>query len=474
MKTLISASIFSPGQIVGITAVSLVLAAAVGAVIYLGYLLHKRGVRTMQTDTLQQQRNALIKRLQQMNAGQLDDLPETKVLFAVKDDDDEETESDDETETEELSDESEEESLEVEVNEAGNVVRYDRSFQARIIQGDNDLKARYSELKNYILAYGGVRPNISWRRELFRAGRRSIAGFTVRGKTLCLSLATDPAMFDNTKYKVRDVSGAKRKNTLPCMYRITSDRKTSYAKELIDIVMEGFKLERSLAFFPADYTLPYKSTEALIKRRLVKVSGNVSETAKEDAVAAAKGISYNRSFTARIIQSDDALKARYSKLKNHIMSYSDVTCADSWKHEAFRVGRDTIAMFKVSGKTLGLFLAADPAGFDGTKYKVERAGARSKTPLKYRIKNDRRLNYAVQLIDKVFSARGLGKTEAKQENYAVPFTSTETLIRRGLIRVTENTAAKWRAGSKTDGAERDNNVSGAEAAATSFESGASE
>lgn len=450
MKTWISVALFSPGQITGIVLVSVLLAALIALNVYIAYLIHKRGVHRMHTEQLQRQRNELLHKLDAMRAGTaLTDLPDTDY------DDEDETvptedeESDEDGEVEAFGDDGEDEgTLEVEVNEAGNVVRYNRSFTARITQADNDLKARYSELKNYLLAFRGVRARMSWRRETFHIGRKSVAGFVVRGKTLCLCLATDPALFENTKYKVVDVSGRKGKNPLPCMYKLTSDRKMSYAKELADIVLAGFNTAKVADYKPADFTLPYKSTDVLIKRRLIKVVGSgIPDTAREDAMAAAKGIHYNRSFAARIIQSDDALKGYYSKLKNYLLAHKDVAAADSWKRESFRQGRNTLAAFVIRGKTLCLCLATDPAAFTGTKYKVEDLSKRSKnvnTPLLYRVKGDRRVTYAMQLIDRVFAEHGVEKAEIEYVNYAVPFTATETLVRRGLIRVTESTAPNFR------------------------------
>ena len=153
MKTLISVRIFSGGQIAGIVCLSILLAALIGVCVFLGYLLHKRGARIMQTDTLQQQRNALMQKLAAMRQGNmLDDLPDTKVLLRAKDDeDDEELAGDDEapeedadSDAEEFLFDDEESEPEAEINEAGNVVRYNRSFTARITQANNDLKARYS------------------------------------------------------------------------------------------------------------------------------------------------------------------------------------------------------------------------------------------------------------------------------------------------------------------------------------------
>ena len=50
----------------------------------------------------------------------------------------------------------------------------------------------------------------------------------------------------------------------------------------------------------------------------------------------------------------------------------------------------------------------------------------------------------MQLIDRVFAEHGVEKAAAEPVNYAVPFTATETLVRRGLIRVTESAAPDFR------------------------------
>ena len=128
-----------------------------------------------------------------------------------------------------------------------------------------------------------------------------------------------------------------------------------------------------------------------------------------------------------------------------MLAHKDIVCSEAWKHEAYKFGRENVATLIIRGKTLSLCLAADPARFVGTKYKVETLKSKNTpTPLQYRIKSDRRLAYAMQLIDTVFGERGIEKTERKAENFAVPFTSTDTLIRRGLIRETAYAGARWR------------------------------
>lgn len=458
---LLSVGLFSPGQIAGIVIVSILVAGLIGLNIWLGYLLHKRGAHKLHTAQLRMQREALMEKLAAMRAGgpvESSGVKFVPVFAAVGDaadqDDEEEEEQAKPSDEADVEEEDDNESLDLEVTAEGNVVRYNRSFSARIIQSDNDLKARYSELKNYILSYKGVRARMSWQKETFHAGRKNIASFIVRGKTLCVCLATDAKLFDGTKYKVEDMSLRSKKNPMPCRFRITSDRKTGYAKELVDIVMAGFGVDRVLTYAPQDYTLPYKSTEALVKRRLIKVVGDsIPDFAKEDALAAAKRIRYNRSFEARIIQCDDELKGYYSTLKNYILAHNGVTAVNTWKKETFTADKNTLATFIIRGKTLCLCLALDPAQFDGTKYKVEDLSGRvkkTKTPCLYRVKSARRISYAMHLIDVLCGGLGIEKTERESVNYAVPFVATETLVRRGLIKVVKLPKKKGEGGDPDD------------------------
>ena len=149
-------------------------------------------------------------------------------------------------------------------------VRYNRSHTAKIIQSDDTLKKYYSEIRNHILRYD-VKSRISWRHETFTKGRKTLAKLTLRGKTLSLYLALDPAEYED-EYKVENVSSVAKNASVPLLFKIKSDKKVVSAKELIDIVMEDNELEAGKS--PAeDYVTlyPYEKTEPLIKRKLIKL-----------------------------------------------------------------------------------------------------------------------------------------------------------------------------------------------------------
>lgn len=446
------AGLFSAGQITGIVLLCLIIAALIAVNGYLAYLLRKRGEHKLHTVQLQQQRMALLEKLNALRSGvPLEELPDDDDA----DEDEEiaaaEAEADGESSVVVADDVDDEESVDVEVDEKGAAVRYNRSFTARITQASDEIKGRYSELKNHLLSYPKVWSRISWRREIFRIGNKTVAAFVMRGKTLCLCLATDAVIFAGTKYAVEDWSLRSKKNTTPCAYRVKSKRKTAYAKELIDIVLAGFSVLRDDGYEYRDFVMPYQSTYVLIKRRLIKVVGEAEGLEKEEAMAAYRGIRYLRSFEARVIQSDAEVKERYSRLKNYLLAYDKVSAQKSWKHESFRYKKSSAALLLIRGKTLCLCLAGNPDAFEGTKFAVEDLSLRNAattTPILYRIKSNRRLNYAMQLIDIVFGQMEISKTEREEVDYTVPFATTNSLIDLGLIKVVE---IKRRAVAQPDG-----------------------
>ena len=318
------ASVFNPSQTAIIIAVAVVGVALIALNIVLAYIFNKRGERKLHDLLLQQQRELLMRQLDEMHKrGTADDdkpadikpffmpadqeIPvrivevpvyqkaeETAVPEEVKEV--EEAEEPEEAE-EELApadltdDENTVEEEEVVIN--GRVIRYNRSFQARIIQALDEVKERYNIIKNHILSYNGVKSRISWKKETFRLGRNSFATFTVRGKTLCLCLAADPAKFEETKYKVIDLSVRSPKSKQPCMYRISAERRVKYAQALIDMLMAEYGVERTEGYAEEDFKSYYQTTQQLVECGLIKIVGEglIDFDAKQEEATAEMTVS---------------------------------------------------------------------------------------------------------------------------------------------------------------------------------------
>lgn len=149
-------------------------------------------------------------------------------------------------------------------------------------------------------------------------------------------------------------------------------------------------------------------------------------------------VMYNRSFTAKLIQADETVQAKYGRLKNELLSYKKVRSRMSWTNDSFRLGRETVAKFALRGKTLSLYLALDPASLEGTKYRYEDASSVARyaaVPVRLKLKSDRSVKYAAELIARLAEEKGAPRADTPAVDYSMPYESTEALIKRGLIKL---------------------------------------
>ncbi|MCD8040586.1 MAG: hypothetical protein LUF82_03615, partial [Clostridia bacterium] len=152
-----------------------------------------------------------------------------------------------------------------------NMMKYNRSFIARIIQGSDDVKNYYGQVKNAMLSYKKVNSSIAWGAERFNKGRETIAKFKIRGKTLCLYLNLDPNEYKTSVYHHVDVSDNKSMHGTPMMVKIKSPLGVKKAIRLIDEMLAKRNGEKR-AIQERDYAAmyPYETIEELIEDGLVK------------------------------------------------------------------------------------------------------------------------------------------------------------------------------------------------------------
>ena len=152
-----------------------------------------------------------------------------------------------------------------------NMMKYNRSFIARIIQSSDDVKRYYGQIKNAMLAYRKVNSSIAWGAERFNKGRETIAKLKIRGKTLCLYLNLDPNEYKTSVYHQVDVSDNKSMHGTPMMVKIKSPLGVKKAIRLIDDMLakrDGEKRPIQERDYAAMY--PYETIEELIEDGLVK------------------------------------------------------------------------------------------------------------------------------------------------------------------------------------------------------------
>lgn len=154
------------------------------------------------------------------------------------------------------------------------VTRWDRSFTAKLKQSEDQVKARYSTIKNALLSYKKINSTVSWNCDRFNFGRATIAKMNIRGKTLCVYFALDPKdeKFKQTIYNQRDVSEQKAYEKTPFMMKVKSDLGAKRAVQLVETLAEQCAANKKKDFEEVDYVKEYRyaGDKQLEKTGLIK------------------------------------------------------------------------------------------------------------------------------------------------------------------------------------------------------------
>lgn len=152
-------------------------------------------------------------------------------------------------------------------------------------------------------------------------------------------------------------------------------------------------------------------------------------------------VRYRTSFMARFIQSEEKIQDYYSVIKNVITSYDGVSSEMSWECESFAKDERTCAKINIKDGMLLLYLTLDPEKYRSSKYHytyVYDKYARyknSKVSMMVKIKSDRALKYALELIVDMMDELNISRGDVRDVDYRLPYEATEQLVERGLIKI---------------------------------------
>ncbi len=150
------------------------------------------------------------------------------------------------------------------------IIRYDKSHQAKLVLLSDKMKIYYERLKNHILSYDKVKNSISWEGERFYLGRQTLIKFLVRGKTINVYFALEPSEVDE-KYGIVDCSDIKKYQATKVMLKMKGPRSLTKTIELVDELMGVEEIEyneeceESYGLFVKTRSLETLLDEGLIK-----------------------------------------------------------------------------------------------------------------------------------------------------------------------------------------------------------------
>lgn len=144
-----------------------------------------------------------------------------------------------------------------------NTIILPRVFESFLKQTSQVNKKSYSDIKNALMSYSGVKSRMLKYDEVFRASG-VLAKIRIRRKSLYVYLRIDPSKIDFDYLKVADKSHRNGYSEVPCEIKVTGKRKAKRTIELIHLIGEAFELGKKRNFEPIDYSKKYLYIENAI------------------------------------------------------------------------------------------------------------------------------------------------------------------------------------------------------------------
>ena len=116
-------------------------------------------------------------------------------------------------------------------------------------------------------------------------------------------------------------------------------------------------------------------------------------------------------FAVKMFETDPTILERYNELKNYIMSFKKIKSRVSNTADTFNIGREQLFKLSTSGKSLKLYLNLDVKNIESRFNIIDQGNVKSyeQVPAFLRIKSNRAMKYAYELIDRVISKFDLAK-----------------------------------------------------------------
>jgi hypothetical protein len=143
------------------------------------------------------------------------------------------------------------------------IVRFNKSFTARLIQAYDGTKYRYTQLKNKLLDYVRVTSEVGWKDEIFYVKKKPFAKFDVVDGVLFVYLPIDASKCSYQKPVMEHI----KDGAFAYRYCVKDDADVVIATDLIDGVAKSLSLKKGDRVY-VDYYMPFQHCESLVEKGL--------------------------------------------------------------------------------------------------------------------------------------------------------------------------------------------------------------
>lgn len=156
-----------------------------------------------------------------------------------------------------------------------------QNFIDRIYAADSEVKYYYSEVKNELLSYDGIKHSVDRKYEVFYHGTRQVAKLSICNGVLKLYVNLDPDKYDKKQYDHRDMSKFECHARTPLRIDVDTTESLRHAKVFIRILRKKENLKAVSSFVKIDYEKFYTLKENFLPRIFKKMSSGNKKKEKK-------------------------------------------------------------------------------------------------------------------------------------------------------------------------------------------------
>ena len=242
-----------------------------------------------------------------------------------------------------------------------------KTFKEKKALLNGEILCRYNEIVKELYRIKGLQVYESKSFETYKKGRTPIVKFAIKGKSLYVYLALNPADYENSKYVFDKANDSKAYKDYPMKVKVSSDRQVKWVNELINQIAKN-----NVLFQYAISTL-------------ITIKGE------------------RKTFNQKLKEISKEMLERYNYIKDSLASIQGVKAKLSKKHVAYKKGAQAVAKLKIIGKTLNVYINLNPKAYKKTKYKfidVSSKPSYANYPMRVKVSSNRQAKWVVELINK--------------------------------------------------------------------------
>ncbi len=245
-----------------------------------------------------------------------------------------------------------------------------KTFYEKLADSSEQMQNRYNAIKELLLRIEGVRVIEANTQHTYKCKTNGIARLFFKGKTLNVCLGLNPNDYKDSKYIFTDLSQKEKYKNYPMCLKLTSERQTRWAKELI------------LA--------------------LAKSKGLVI-LEKPSQFVYLKGKNNKKTFKQKLSLSPLA-KERFNNLKSYLNSINGIRVLEGKYNQTYKIKNKPILKFVIKGKTLNVYLGLNPKDYENTKYiftDVSNITRYANYPMRVKVSSYRQVKWVKELIQEI-------------------------------------------------------------------------